>query len=111
MKCEKISVIAVLQLLITKCTAERKSMFYTHLSILNSDVEFVHKVCFNHKFNELEGHQWLNLVKEALNEDDLEGLVVKIIMFDDNAQELSIVFLKIVIFLLAGLQFKLSFHD
>ena len=110
MKCGEMSVVAALWLLIARGTAKRKGMFHTHSLILNPGVEFVHEVCPNHEFGELRGHQWPDLIGEALNEGDFEGLVVKVIMLGGNAQELSIVFLKTVIFLLAGLQFELSLH-
>ena len=95
--------IAVLKLLITRCTAEKRCMFHTHSLIADSDVEFVYEIYLSYEFSELEGHQWLDLIEEALNEGCFEGFIVKVVMLGDNAQELSIVFLKIVIFLLAGL--------
>ena len=97
------SVVAVLGLLITRCTAERKGMFHIYSSVVDSGVEFVHEVCLSHKFGELEGHQWPDLIGEALNEDCFEGLIIKVVMLDDNVQEFSIVFLKMMILLLAGL--------
>ena len=98
-------------MLIIRDTAERRNIFHTHSSVLNSGVKFIHRICLNHEFNELEDHQWLNLIEEALNKGDFKGLVIKVIMLGDNAQELSIVFLKTAIFLLADLQFKSSLHD
>ena len=70
------NVVAVLRLLIIRCTAERRDIFHTHSSVANSNVEFVHEVCPNHEFGELEGHQWLDLIREVLNEDCLEGFIV-----------------------------------
>ena len=86
-------------------------MFHTHSLVLNSGVEFVYRVCLSHEFDELEGHQWSDLIEEALNENNLEGLIIEVIMLDDNAQELSIVFLKTVIFLFASLQFEPNLYD
>ena len=51
------SVVVALRLLIIRYTAERKNMFYTYSSVINSDVEFIYKICLNHEFNELKGHQ------------------------------------------------------
>ena len=78
-------------------------MFHTHSLIMNSGIEFVHEICPSHEFGELEGHQQLNLIEETLNEDCLKGLIIKVVMLGDNVQEFSIVFLKTVILLLAGL--------
>ena len=78
-------------------------MFHTHSLVTDSDIEFVYEICFNHEFGEFGDHQQLNLIEEALNEDCFEGFIVKVVMLDGNAQELSIVFLKMVILLLAGL--------
>ena len=103
MRYKETKVIAVLRLLITRCTAERKGMFHTYSLIANLDVEFVYKICLSHEFNELKDHQQLNLIEEVLNEGCFEGFIVKIVMLGDNAQELSIVFLKTVIFLFADL--------
>ena len=103
MKCGEMKVIAVLGLLIIRCTAERRGIFHTHNSITDSDIEFVHKVYLNHEFNEFKSHQQLNLIKETLNENCFKSLIVKVVMLDDNTQELSIVFLKTVILLLADL--------
>ena len=50
------SVVAVLELLIVRCTAERRDMFHTYNLITDSDIEFVHKICFNYELNELKGH-------------------------------------------------------
>ena len=110
MKCEETSVVAASQLLIVRGTVKRRGMFHIHSLVPDSGVEFVHGVCLNHEFGEFKGHQWSDLIEEALNEDDLEGFIIKVIMLGGNAQELSIVFLKTVIFLLAGLQFELSFY-
>ena len=95
--------VAVLGLLITRCTAERRGMFHTHSLVADPGVEFVHGVCLSHEFGELGGHQQPDLIEEALNEDCFEGLIVKVVMLGDNAQEFSIVFLKTAILLLAGL--------
>ena len=78
-------------------------MFHTHSLIMNSDVEFVYEICLNHEFGELEGHQQPDLIRETLNEGYFKGFIVKVVMFDDNAQEFSIIFLKTMILLLAGL--------
>ena len=78
-------------------------MFYIYSLIVNLGVEFVHKIYLSHEFDELESHQQLNLIKEALNEDCFENLIIKVVMLDNNAQELSIIFLKTAILLLAGL--------
>ena len=102
-ECGETRVIAVLRLLIVRCTAEKRGIFHTHSLITDLSIEFVHKVCLSYEFNELKGHQWLNLIEEALNEGYLEGFIVKVVMFDDNAQEFSIVFLKTAILLLADL--------
>ena len=101
--CGEIRVIAALGLLITRHTAERRGMFHTHSSVMNLGIEFVHEVCFSHEFGELEGHQQLNLIGEALNESYLEDFIIKVVMLGGNVQELSIVFLKTAILLLAGL--------
>ena len=111
MKCEKIKIVTALRLLIIRYTAEKRGMFHIHSLIVNLDIEFIHEINPNYEFDELEGHQQLNLIKEILNEDCFEGFIIKVVMFDDNVQELSIVFLKTAIFLLADLQFELSFHD
>ena len=50
-------VIAASELLIARYTAERKSMFYTHSSVADLDIEFVHEICSNHEFDELKDHQ------------------------------------------------------
>ena len=94
-----------------KCTAERKGMFHTHNSVVDSDIEFVYKIYLSHEFDELRSYQQLNLIEEVLNEDCFESLIVKVVMLDDNAQKLNIVFLKMVIFLLADLQFEFDFHS
>ena len=86
-------------------------MFHTHSSVVDPGIEFVYEVCPSHEFGELGGHQQPDLIGEALNKGCFEGLIIKVVMLDDNAQELSIIFLKIVILLLAGLQFELSFYD
>ena len=97
------SIVAVLKLLIIRCTAEKRGMFHTHSLVVDSGIEFVHEVCPSHEFSELGGHQQLNLIEEALNEGCLKGLIVKVVMLDGNAQKLSIVFLKMAILLFAGL--------
>ena len=78
-------------------------MFHIYSLVMDSDVEFVHKVCLSHEFNELEGHQQSDLIEEVLNEDCFESFIIKVVMLDGNTQELSIVFLKTAILLLAGL--------
>ena len=78
-------------------------MFHTHSLIADPDIEFVYEVCPSHEFGELEGHQQPDLIEEALNEDYFEGFIVKVVMLDGNAQEFSIIFLKMVILLFAGL--------
>ena len=78
-------------------------MFYTHSSVMNSGVEFVHEVCLSHEFDELKGHQQPDLIKEILNEGCFESLIIKVVMLGDNAQKFSIIFLKTAIFLLADL--------
>ena len=110
-ECGKTKVITVSRLLIVRHTAEKKGMFYIHSSIVNSDVKFVHKVCFSHEFNKFKNHQQSDFIKKILNEDCFENFIVKVVMLDNNAQKLSIVFLKTVIFLLADLQFESNFHD
>ena len=110
MRCGKTSIVAASELLIIRCTAERKNMFHTHYLIIDSDVEFVYEVCFNHEFGKFGSHQQPNLIEEALNEGCFENLIIKVVMLDDNAQEFSIIFLKTVILLLADLQFELSFY-
>ena len=104
-------VVITLKLLIIRCTAERRDMFYIYCSVINLDIKFVHEVCLSHEFDKFEGHQQPDFIKKVLNKDCFEGFIIKIVMLDDDAQELSIVFLKMVILLLAGLQFKLGFHD
>ena len=102
-KCKETNVVTTSELLIIKCTAEKRGMFYAHSSVMDSDVEFVYQICLNHEFGELESHQWPDLIEEALNEGCFKGFIIKVVMLDGNAQELSIVFLKTVIFLLASL--------
>ena len=97
------SVVAASGLLIARHTAERRGMFHTHSSVADPGVEFVHGVCRSYEFGELGGHQQPDLIGEALDEGCLEGFIVKVVMLDGNAQELSIVFLKTAILLLAGL--------
>ena len=55
-KYKETSVVAVLELLIIKCTAEKKNMFHIHCSVTDSDVEFIHKICLNYEFNKFKGH-------------------------------------------------------
>ena len=86
-------------------------MFYFHSSVINSDIEFIYKVYLSYKFDKFENHQQPDFIKEALNKNCFESLIIKVVMLDDNAQELSIVFLKTAILLLADLQFKSSFHN
>ena len=57
MKCEEMSVVAVLRLLVIRCTAEKKDIFHTHSLIVNLNVKFVYEICFSHEFDELKGHQ------------------------------------------------------
>ena len=97
------SVVAALGLLIIRHTAEKKGIFHTYSLVADSGVEFVHKVCLNHKFDEFKDHQQLNLIEEALNENCFKSLIIKVVMLDGNAQEFSIVFLKTAILLLASL--------
>ena len=110
-ECGKTKVIAALGLLITRHTAERKGIFHIHSLITNSDIEFIYEVCLSHEFSEFKGHQQSDLIKEILNEDYFEGLIIKVVMLNDNPQKLSIVFLKIAILLLADLQFESDFYD
>ena len=110
-ECEKIKIVAALRLLIAKYAAEKKNMFHTHCSVMNSGIEFIHEVYLNHVFNEFENYQQLNLIEEILNKDCFKGFIIKIVMLNGNVQEFSIIFLKMVIFLLAGLQFESDFHD
>ena len=49
-------IIIISELLIARCTAEKKNIFHIYNSVMNSDVEFVYEVYFNYKFNELENH-------------------------------------------------------
>ena len=86
-------------------------MFHIYNSVTDLDVEFIHEVNLNHKFDKLESHQQSNLIGKALNEDCFEGFIVKVVMLDGNAQELSIVFLKTAILLFANLQFESNFHS
>ena len=78
---------------------------------MNSDVEFVYKVYLSHEFDKLKGHQQSNLIEEILNEDCFEGFIIKVVIFNNNAQKLNIVFLKTVILLLADLQSESDFHN
>ena len=103
MRCEETKVIATSELLIIRHTAEKRDMFHIHNLIADSDVEFIHEICLSYEFNELKGHQQSNLIKKALNENYFKSLIVKVVMFNNNAQEFSIIFLKMMILLLAGL--------
>ena len=102
-KCEEMNVVAVSKLLIVRHITEKRGMFHIHSLIVNSDVEFIHEICLNYKFGELESHQWPDFIEEALNENCFEGFIIKVVMLDNNAQKFSIVFLKMMILLLADL--------
>ena len=78
-------------------------MFHTHSLITDSDIKFVHEIYFSHEFDELKGHQQPDLIKEILNKNCFESLIIKVVMLNGNAQELSIIFLKTVILLFADL--------
>ena len=110
-ECEETKIIAALGLLIIRHTAERRGIFHIHSSVTDSSVEFVHKICLSHEFNELKGHQQPDLIEEILNEDCFKSLIIKVVMFNSNSQKLNIIFLKTAILLLAGLQFKSNFYD
>ena len=56
MKCEETKIIVVSELLIIRCTAEKKSIFHIHSLIMNSGVEFIHEVYFNHEFSKFKSH-------------------------------------------------------
>ena len=49
-------IVTVSELLITKCTVEKRNMFHTHYLIADSDVEFVHKIYLNYEFNEFKNY-------------------------------------------------------
>ena len=104
-------IVAVLKLLIIRYTAERKDIFHIHNLITDSNIKFVHEINLSHEFDEFKGHQQPDLIKKILNENCFESFIIKVVMLDNNVQKFSIIFLKMMIFLLAGLQFKLSFHD
>ena len=111
MKYGETRVIAVLGLLIIRCTAEKRGIFHIHSLVVNLDIKFIHKVNLSHEFNKFGSHQQLNFIEAVLNENCFKSFIVKVVMLDNNAQKFSTVFLKMVIFLLAGLQFKLNFYD
>ena len=90
-------------MLIAKCAAEKRSIFYTYCSVVNLGVKFVYKIYFNHEFSELENHQQLNLIEKILNKGCFENFIIKIVILDDNAQKLSIIFLKTAILLFTNL--------
>ena len=96
-------VIAILELLIIRHTAEKRSIFHIYSLVINSDIEFVHEIYLNYKFNEFKNYQQLNLIEKILNEDYFENFIIKVVMFNNNVQKLSIIFLKTVILLLADL--------
>ena len=98
-------------MLIIKCTAEKRDIFHIHSSVVDSDIEFVYKIYLSHEFDEFKNHQQLDFIEEILNGNHFESFIIKVVMLDGNAQKLSIIFLKTAIFLLADLQFELSFHD
>ena len=102
-KYEEIKIIAALRLLIIRHTIKKKDIFHIHSSVVNSNIEFVYKVYLNHEFNKLKGHQQSNLIEEVLNKDYFKGFIVKVVIFDSNIQKLSIVFLKMIIFLFTDL--------
>ena len=79
------SVIAVLGLLIVRCTAEKRGIFHIYSSVTDSGVEFIYEVCFSHEFSELKSHQQLNLIEEILNKGCFECFIIKVVMLDDNA--------------------------
>ena len=70
---------------------------------MDSGIKFVYEVYLNHEFDEFRDYQQSDLIEKALNEDCLKDFIVKVVMLDDNVQELSIIFLKTAILLLAGL--------
>ena len=111
MKYEEINVVIVLRLLIIRCTAERRDMFYTHCLIINSSIKFIYKICLSYEFSEFRSYQQLNLIEEVLNEGCFKSLIIKVVMFNGNAQKFSIIFLKTVILLFTDLQFKLNFYN
>ena len=83
-KCEETSVVAALRLLIARCTAEKRDIFHTHSSVINSDVEFVYEIYLNYEFDEFRDHQQSDLIEKALNENCFESFIIKVVMFDDN---------------------------
>ena len=83
------SVVAVSGLLIIRCTAEKRGIFYIYSSVVNSGVESVHKVCLSYEFGELKNYQQLDFIEEALNESCFKGFIVEVVMLDNNAQKLS----------------------
>ena len=86
-------------------------MFYAYCLIINSGIEFVHRVYLSYEFYKLKGYQQSDLIEEVLNKDCFKSLIIKVVMLDDNAQKLSVVFLKMMILLLADLQFEPGFHN
>ena len=111
MRCEKTSIVAASELLIVRCTAEKKDIFYIYSLIINSGVKFVHEVYFNYEFDKLKDYQQSDLIEKILNKDCFKDFIVKVVMLDSNAQKLNVIFLKMMIFLLAGLQSKPGFHN
>ena len=111
MKCKEINIVAASELLIVRCTAERRDIFHIHSLIIDSDVEFVHKIYLSHEFNEFKSHQQSDFIEEVLNENYFKNFIIKVVIFDNNAQKLSVIFLKTVILLFINLQFELSFYN
>ena len=58
-------------------------MFHIHSLVMDSDVEFVYEVCFNHEFSKLKGHQQPDLIKKILNKSCFESFIIKIVMLDN----------------------------
>ena len=56
-ECGETSVITALRLLIIRYIAEKRDMFHIYSLILNSDVEFIYKICFSYEFDKFENHQ------------------------------------------------------
>ena len=86
-------------------------MFHTHSLITDSDIKFVYEVYFSHEFGELKDHQQLNLIEKILNEGCFKSFIIKVVIFDNNAQKLNVTFLKMMILLLADLQSEPGFHN
>ena len=78
---------------------------------MNLGIKFIHKIYLSYKFNKFKNHQQLNFIEKFLNEGCFKNFIVKVVMFNDNSQKFSIIFLKTVIFLFAGLQFEPDFHN